>query len=200
MKIVQIGSNDGDDSVRQFIIENQSNIDLVVLVEPIPFILDKLKENYKDFNNVFIENIAISDSESKKFTLYYEEGSNYELSSFKKQHLIDCKCIPEKIKSIDVDCLTINQLFEKYSIDTLDYLYIDTEGLDVYIINSIDFNKFKIKNLIFEITHTDGINTDGTPKIGTNYTKITEYLTKLKYNLSQIDGISIKATLHENNL
>ena len=200
MKIVQIGSNDGDDSVRQFINKNQNNIELVVLVEPIPFILDKLKENYKDFNNVFIENIAISDDELEKFTLYYEEGSNYELSSFRKQHLIDCQCSLEKIKSIDVDCLTINQLFEKYSIDTLDYLYIDTEGLDVHIINSIDFNKFKIKNLIFEVTHTDGIHTDGTPKIGTNYTEITKYLIKLGYNLSQIDGINIKATLYENNL
>lgn len=195
MKIIQIGSNNGDDNVRQFIADNQNNIDLVVLVEPIPFILDKLKENYKDFNNIFIENIAISDDEFEKFTLYYEEGSNYELSSFRKQHLIDCNCSLEKIKSIDVDCLTINQLFEKYNIDTLDYLYIDTEGLDVYIISSIDFNKFKINNIIFEIIHADG-----TQQIGTNYTETIEYLKKLGYNLSQLDGMNIKATLHENNI
>jgi FkbM family methyltransferase len=195
MKIIQIGSNNGNDSVRQFITENQNNIDLVVLVEPIPFILDQLKENYKDFNNIFIENIAISDNELEKFTLYYEEDSNYELSSFRKQHLIDCNCSLEKIKSIDVNCLTINQLFEKYNIDTLDYLHIDTEGLDVYIISSIDFNKFKIKNIIFEVIHTDG-----TQKLGTNYIETTEYLKKLGYNLSQIDGMNIKATLHENNI
>jgi FkbM family methyltransferase len=195
MKIIQIGSNNGNDSVRQFITENQNNIDLVVLVEPIPFILDQLKENYKNFNNIFIENIAISDDEFEKFTLYYEEGSNYELSSFRKQHLIDCNCSLEKIKSIDVDCLTINQLFEKYNIDTLDYLHVDTEGLDVHIISSIDFNKFKINNIIFEIIHADG-----TQQIGTNYTETIEYLKKLGYNLSQLDGMNIKATLHENNI
>jgi FkbM family methyltransferase len=195
MKIIQIGSNDGNDSVKQFINENQNNIDLVVLVEPIPFILDKLKENYKDFNNIFIENIAISDNELEKFTLYYEEGSNYELSSFRKQHLIDCQCSLERIKSIDVKCLTINQLFEKYNIDTLDYLHIDTEGLDVHIISSINFSKFKIKNIIFEVIHTDG-----TQKVGTNYIEITKYLTELGYNLFQTDGLNIKATLHENNL
>jgi FkbM family methyltransferase len=195
MKIIQIGSNDGNDNVKQFINENQNNIDLVVLVEPIPFILDKLKENYKDFNNIFIENIAISDNELEKFTLYYEEGSNYELSSFRKQHLIDCQCSLERIKSIDVKCLTVNQLFEKYNIDTLDYLHIDTEGLDVHIISSIDFSKFKIKNIIFEAIHTDG-----TQKVGTNYMEITKYLTELGYNLSQTDGLNIKATLHENNL
>ena len=195
MKIIQIGSNNGNDSVRQFITENQNNIDLVVLVEPIPFILDQLKENYKDFNNIFIENIAISDNEFEKFTLYYEEGSNYELSSFRKQHLIDCNCSLEKIKSIDVNCLTINQLFEKYNIDTLDYLHVDTEGLDVHIISSIDFNKFKINNIIFEIIHADG-----TQKLGTNYTETTEYLRKLGYDLSQIDGMNIKATLHEDNI
>jgi FkbM family methyltransferase len=195
MKIIQIGSNNGNDSVRQFITENQNNIDLVVLVEPIPFILDQLKENYKNFNNIFIENIAISDDEFEKFTLYYEEGSNYELSSFRKQHLIDCNCSLEKIKSIDVDCLTINQLFEKHNIDTLDYLHIDTEGLDVHIISSIDFNKFKINNIIFEVIHADG-----TQKLGTNYTETTEYLKKLGYNLSQLDGMNIKATLYENNI
>ena len=195
MKIIQIGSNNGNDSVRQFITENQNNIDLVVLVEPIPFILDQLKESYKNFNNIFIENIAISDDEFEKFTLYYEEGSNYELSSFRKQHLIDCNCSLEKIKSIDVDCLTINQLFEKHNIDTLDYLHIDTEGLDVHIISSIDFNKFKINNIIFEIIHADG-----TQQIGTNYTETIEYLKKLGYNLSQLDGMNIKATLYENNI
>jgi FkbM family methyltransferase len=195
MKIIQIGSNNGNDSVRQFITENQNNIDLVVLVEPIPFILDQLKESYKNFNNIFIENIAISDDEFEKFTLYYEEGSNYELSSFRKQHLIDCNCSLEKIKSIDVDCLTINQLFEKHNIDTLDYLHIDTEGLDVHIISSIDFNKFKINNIIFEVIHADG-----TQKLGTNYTETTEYLKKLGYNLSQLDGMNIKATLYENNI
>jgi hypothetical protein len=113
--------------------------------------------------------------EFEKFTLYYEEGSNYELSSFRKQHLIDCNCSLEKIKSIDVDCLTINQLFEKYNIDTLDYLHVDTEGLDVHIISSIDFNKFKINNIIFEIIHADG-----TQQIGTNYTETIEYLKKLE--------------------
>jgi FkbM family methyltransferase len=195
MKIIQIGSNNGNDSVRQFITENQNNIDLVVLVEPIPFILDQLKENYKNFNNIFIENIAISDDEFEKFTLYYEEGSNYELSSFRKQHLIDCNCSLEKIKSIDVDCLTINQLFEKHNIDTLDYLHIDTEGLDVHIISSIDFNKFKINNIIFEIIHADG-----TQQMETNYTETIEYLKKLGYNLSQLDGMNIKATLYENNI
>jgi len=195
MKIIQIGSNNGDDSVRQFIADNQNNIDLVVLVEPIPFILDQLKENYKNFNNIFIENIAISDDKFEKFTLYYEEGSNYELSSFRKQHLIDCNCSLEKIKSIDVDCLTINQLFEKYNIDTLDYLHVDTEGLDVHIISSIDFNKFKINNIIFEVIHADG-----TQKMETNYTETIEYLKKLGYNLSQLDGMNIKATLHENNI
>jgi FkbM family methyltransferase len=195
MKIIQIGANSGNDNVQQFITDHKEDIDLAILVEPIPFVLDKLKENYKDFPNVIIENLAISDKETEKLTLYYEKDSNYELSSFRKQHLIDCRCDLNKIESLDINCLTINQLFDKYELTEIDYLYIDTEGLDVYIVNSIDFNKFKIKNIIFEAIHADG-----TQQIGTNYKQTIEHLKKLGYDLSPMDVLNIKATLHENNL
>ena len=195
MKLIQIGANSGGDNVQQFITDHKESIELAVLVEPIPFVLDKLKENYKDFSNIVIENLAISDKKAEKFTLYYEKDSNYELSSFRKQHLIDCGCNINRIESIDINCLTLNQLFEKHNIDTLDYLYTDTEGLDIHIINSIDFSKYKIKNIIFETLHTDG-----TQQTGTNYRETTERLKKLGYKISPLDGLNEQATLDENNI
>jgi hypothetical protein len=42
--------------------------------------------------NIVIENIAISDEPTSEFILYYEEDSNYELSSFSKQHILDHGC------------------------------------------------------------------------------------------------------------
>ena len=68
--------------------------------------------------------------------------------------------------------------------------FIDTEGLDVHIIASIDFTKYKIKNIIFEIVHADGAF-----NIGENSNKISQYLIQLGYNLSRIDQLNVKASL-----
>jgi len=190
MKIVQIGANSGKDDVFNFILSNKDKIDLAVLVEPIPFIIDDLRQSYKSINNIVIENIAIADEESSEFVLYYEENSNYEVSSFSKQHILDHGCPDYKIKSLKVPCLTINQLLEKYNITELDYLYIDTEGLDVHIISSINYSKYRINNIIFEIAHTDGANTRGA-----NYSEIVNYLHNLGYSLTHRDNLNIKASL-----
>ena len=190
MKLIQVGANSGNDDVFNFISENRNDIDLAILIEPIPFIIDTLKNSYKSFNNIIIENIAISDEDTSEFILYYEENSNYEVSSFSKKHLLDHGCPDYKIKSLNVPCLTINQLLEKYNINELDYLYIDTEGLDVHIISSIDYSKYKIKNIIFEIAHTDGANNRGS-----NCSEILQYLDNLGYSLTPLDNLNVKASL-----
>jgi FkbM family methyltransferase len=190
LKIIQIGANSGNDHVFDFISKNHNEIDLAILVEPIPFIISELKDQYKTYNNIIIENIAISDENITDFTLYYVENSNYELSSFSKQHILDHGCPEPKIKSVIVPSLTINQLLDKYNIIELDYLYIDTEGLDVHILGSIDYFKYKINNIIFEIAHTDGAK-----RQGSNFLEITNYLKNLGYSLSSIDNLNIKASL-----
>jgi FkbM family methyltransferase len=190
MKIIQIGANSGNDYVFDFISKNYNEIELAILVEPIPFIINELKNQYEIYNNIIIENIAISDESISDFTLYYEENSNYEVSSFSKQHILDHGCPEYKIKSVIVPSLTINQLLDKYNIIELDYLYIDTEGLDVHILSSIDYFKYKINNIIFEIAHTDGAN-----RQGSNYLEITNYLKNLGYSLTFIDNLNIKASL-----
>ena len=72
----------------------------------------------------------------------------------------------------------------------MDYLYIDTEGLDVHIISSIDYSKYKINNIIFEIAHTDGAF-----KIGNNCNETINYLQSLGYTITNIDNLNAKASL-----
>lgn len=194
MKIIQIGANLGNDSVAEFINNNINDIKLAILVEPIPFVLDLLKSRYCQFKTVKIEPIAISTDESETMlTLYYEDNSiNYEVCSFSKNHLIDHGCPEFKIKSIDVVAITVNQLMEKYQISELDHLFIDTEGLDVHIIASLDFKKYKFKKITFEIAHTDGVR-----RQGNNYKEIVEYLNNLGYIIENIDGLNAVATLKE---
>jgi FkbM family methyltransferase len=179
MKIIQIGANNGKDEVFDFINSNHFDLDLAILIEPIPFIIDDLKNQYKDLDKIFIENIAINDDpDSKHLTLYYIENSNYEVSSFNKEHVMRHKPEDEinEIKSLDIPCMTFNDIMEKYNLTDLDYLFIDTEGLDVHIIASINFQKYNIKNITFEQIHSDGPFNNGE-----NAKQILNYLEKLGY-------------------
>jgi len=193
MKIIQIGANDGKDEAFKFISKNREILELVILVEPIPFVIDNLKSQYKHLNNIVVENIAIHSEDVKTMTLYYleYEGANYEVSSFSKQHVINHNTRNHPMTSMEVPCCTINNLIDKYNLETVDYLFIDTEGLDVHILGSVDFEKYTIKNIIFEASHTDGSHTYG----GNNFDEITNYLNQLGYKLSWIDQANIRATL-----
>jgi hypothetical protein len=42
-------------------------------------------------------------------------------------------------------------LCEKYGFDEVDYVQVDCEGYDQVIVDSIDINKYKIKQLKFEL-------------------------------------------------
>ena len=192
MKVIQIGANNGKDSTFEFISQNKDALELVILVEPIPFIIDNLKSQYKHLNNIVVENIAIHSEDVQSMTLYYLEGTNYQVSSFSKKHVIDHNP-PHRnwpMASMEVPCYTINDLINKYDLEIIDHLFIDTEGLDVHILGSIDFEKYTIKNIIFEASHTDGSHTKGE-----NFHQITNYLNQLGYDLSWVDQANIKATL-----
>jgi len=191
MNIVQVGANIGNDKVYEFIRNEHKKINKAILIEPIPFIIEDLRHSYSDFANiVHIENIAIVDDSRQKLTMFYEENSNYEVSSYNKLHLINHGCPEYKIKEIEVPCMTIDSLLERYKLYELDYLFIDAEGLDVHIVASIDFSKFKISNIVFEIAHTDGVRTKSD-----NYNQIVRYLQQLRYKLSNYDDLNIQATL-----
>ena len=59
------------------------------------------------------------------------------------------------IEEIEVGCVTFEFLMEQLGITEVDYLKIDTEGLDYDILNSIDFNKFNIKAIRAEHQHVN---------------------------------------------
>tara|TARA_R110000737_G_scaffold339920_1_gene362314 strand:- start:74 stop:661 length:588 start_codon:yes stop_codon:yes gene_type:complete len=194
MKIIQIGANNGKDEVFDFINQHNDSLELAIIVEPIPFenILSTLTDQYKNINNSFIENIAIShEEEVNEVDLYYQEDSNYEVSSFNYEHTKSHSLNLDKqpILRMKVKCCTINQLMDKYNIKDLDYLFIDTEGLDVHIINSIKFKEYNIKNIIFEAVHTDGPF-----KKGNNFVIILQLLFQLGYSVKSFNAFDLIAS------
>lgn len=60
-----------------------------------------------------------------------------------------------RLKKISVPTRTFESLMDELGITEIDYLKIDTEGLDLDILKSIDYNKFLIKLIKAETNYCD---------------------------------------------
>ena len=173
----------------------------ILLVEPVPYNIDLLKENTAKYKNISIETSAVSEkNQIKKF--YYVKpdavkklGKHWAsgIGSFDKQHILNHKykrfmVSDTDIEDVDVQYLTFSDLIEKYSISSIDLLQIDVEGAEFEILSSINFEKIEIKKIIFEFKHFDGTFEEG-PKLKS----IKEKLIKFNYQLKEIDKENILA-------
>ncbi|MFL2891417.1 MAG: FkbM family methyltransferase [Candidatus Pelagibacter sp.] len=174
----------------------------VLLVEPVPYNYQILENDYKNNENIFISRNAIFD-EAKKDNFYHVKkdsikklGKHWasQIGSFDKNHILNHKNKRFDIKDDDiqiteVEFITFQDLVKKYSINSINKLQIDVEGAEYKIMNSIDYNKIKIKNIFFESKHFDGTFTEGE-----KLKEIKDKLISNGYNLKQIDKENILAT------
>jgi len=95
------------------------------------------------------------------------------------------------ITELPVTLLTLDNLIKKYQWENeeIEYLLIDTEGHDCDIILSVDFTKYKIKNIKFESTHSDGPFNKGE-----KLNNAIKHLKKCGYTNIKVDVYDITAT------
>ena len=174
----------------------------ILLVEPVPYNYQILENDYKNNENIFISRNAIFD-EVKKDNFYHVKkdsikklGKHWasQIGSFDKNHILNHKNKRFDIKDDDiqiteVEFITFQDLVEKYSINSINKLQIDVEGAEYKIMNSIDYNKIKIKNIFFESKHFDGTFTEGK-----KLKEIKDKLVLNGYSLKQVDKENILAT------
>jgi len=164
MNIIQIGTNKANDDVTVIVEQYSSVLNKFITVEPLFVHHQDIKECYKNIPQLIIEEIAVTPTPTKeKLNFYYhkEDGPGFEVASTNKEHILkhiiyNPKLTEDGIVELKVDCLTLNQLFEKHDLINIDVLYIDAEGLDFELIKSIDFDKFNIVNIIYEHLHING--------------------------------------------
>ena len=121
-----------------------------VLVEPLKKYFDKIEK----VHNCFYENIAITENGGKYKFYYYDHPSAAGWGTLEKDHLKKLTHLSSNDPiCVEVDSMTIKELFNKYKFPQIDYLKIDTESYDAKIIKSIDFNQIEIKKIKFEIAH-----------------------------------------------
>ena len=186
----------------EYEISNYNNQN-ILLVEPVPYNYQILQKKFKNKNNIFICTNAVF-SENKVENFYFVKADSITklgkhwasgIGSFNKQHILNHRTKRFKVEETDIDKIQIDfikfdVLIKKYEIRSIDKLQVDVEGAEFHILNSIDYNKIKIKNILFESKHFDGTFNEGE-----KLKHIKEKLVSHGYELSQIDNENILARL-----
>lgn len=151
---IQIGTCIGNDDFINRLPEESFKL---ILVEPMSVHNKKISDKYKDIKHEIENLVIVEDDNIKDINFYYHlnDGPKYEVASIDKNHILKHGYSTIDLIEIKVPCITINNLFEKHKIDDVEFLWIDAEGQDEKIIKSINFTKYKIKNILFETLHID---------------------------------------------
>ena len=187
-KVVQVGSHIGNTG-NDLVFNKVEPTDNAIFIEPVPFLFSKLIENYtkKCPNNNFIFiNKAVSNHTDGQTMFITSERNDYTkheiyasmLSSFLKGHIethIPKLIVEEKY----VETITLNNIFEYYGVEAIDYLNTDTEGHDFEILMDLDLNFVKPSKITFEHHHMDG-----TFSTGRRYEILMEHFSTHGYRLT----------------
>jgi len=154
---VDIGAHNGVSLSNTYFFEKE--LDWTGLcVEPNPKIFHELCNNRSSIN---INGCAWICNEKKIFRLIegYSEMLSGLVETYDSRHVdrIHRECIEKNSKYVDVniDCYEINSLLSENGLFKVDLLSIDTEGSELKILESIDYDIFKIDVIIVENNYKD---------------------------------------------
>lgn len=163
--IVQIGSNDGAtfDPIYGLLQQNPSW--KALLVEPVPFLFDRLRQNYSANGNVRFENVAVTHSAGQAAFHYVDSSASEcfpdlpvwfdQLGSFDRSHII--RHLGTKVEPFivgkEVATASLDSILERNDISRIDVLHIDTEGYDWQVLQQLDRRRFEPAVILFEYKH-----------------------------------------------
>ena len=119
-----------------------------VIVEPTSYI-----NNIPKKENIQYVNSAISDYNGVGTMYSAREDVVERDSAFKGMTTLIPNSNWALTNEIEVDVITFERLFEITSLERIDYLKIDTEGYDAYILSLFPWNKVRPNYIKFESEH-----------------------------------------------
>lgn len=152
---VNVGANDGivDTPAIRILMGNPNWKGL--LIEPVPYCYERLKENFPDKNRFMLEQVAIGTAARKRSMYYVDpQAKNHlpdlpiwhdKLGSFDRNHIIKHlgAAIEPFIKELPVEVCTLSELLRRMQIQQVHLLHVDTEGNDWDVLRSLDFNEYR---------------------------------------------------------
>ncbi len=161
--IVQIGAHDGTaiDPLREELLRRRW---AGILVEPVPYVFDRLRTNYGRNSRLILENAAIADADGTRAFFHLPQttdGSLWKwydaLGSFRRdvvaRHADLIPDIDDRIVTTQVPCLTFDSLLSKHGVTRVDVLQMDTEGYDLELLRMFDLPRWHPALLMFEHLH-----------------------------------------------
>lgn len=149
---VDVGANEGVRISNTYFLEKIRNWK-GICIEPLPMEFKELQKNRTSINL----NVCVSDFEGQTDFTYVEGYANmlsgisdmYH-SSHKERIQGEINHYGGKINNIKVPVRKLQTIFDEFQIKEVDFCSIDTEGSELSIVKSIDFDKTLVKVFIIE--------------------------------------------------
>ena len=102
-------------------------------------------------------NLEIGISDKEETLPFYYIGERSSMNSFSKDFLQELGMYNHVVKEIPVNVMPLRKVLEKYSdgFTGVDILSIDVEGFDLQVIQSNDWEKYRPKVVVIELTSHD---------------------------------------------
>jgi FkbM family methyltransferase len=137
------------------------------MVEPVPYVFERLAGNYGSIDRVKLENVAIGDRDGVLPFYYLVDASTEErarlpdwydgIGSFSRgallSHSTDIPDVESRLVTADVPTMTFESLCTRHGVRDVDLVLIDTEGYDWEILRSIDFGARTPHLVVYEHYH-----------------------------------------------
>ncbi len=137
MIAIQVGAGVGNDSFYEWLIEQENC--KAFLYEPHPLLFNHLVEFYKNKNlDVHLYNKAVVDNDKQEIEFYLSPEA--ELSSVIKKTYAN--------NAHKSEAVNLNKILTQF--EEVEMLWIDAEGYDYQLINSLDLKNNSVKKIVFE--------------------------------------------------
>ncbi|EON77404.1 hypothetical protein ADIS_2118 [Lunatimonas lonarensis] len=165
--VVQIGSNDGKTRDPLYPLMKERIGWRGLFVEPVPYLLRRLRDNYMSLDSperFRFYNGAVNDGSKGEF-FYVDRHAKYvipdlpewydQIGSFDRQHILNHLggILAPFIKELELAGSTLQGLLDKFQIDHVDLLHIDTEGYDWVILSQLNLERYRPSVILFEYKH-----------------------------------------------
>lgn len=160
---VQVGSNDGarGDPLHALVREKGWR---GVLVEPVPFIYERLKRNHPDERRFACVNAAVGTAEEERDFHYLAEEAGRlldlpfwfdQLGSFDREHIVAAlgPRVAPFVRTERIRCRPLAAILEETGLTRIDLFHVDTEGFDHEVLKQLDLARFAPRVVIFEHKH-----------------------------------------------
>jgi len=154
--VFDVGANDGSYSL---LVEKKLSFDLIYAFEPNPLSYDKLKLNLINKEQIRTFNIGFGNEKVQKEIFTISTLKHTQHATLHKSVLTDLHRVKD-IESYNIEISTIDSFCKENQIKKIDFLKIDTEGHELFVLEGAKemIDNLKIKIIQFEFNEMNTIS------------------------------------------